>query len=723
MSSKDLNKEKILSPDTSITNPSDDAFGFAPFAEHLANSLKEMAPSEGIVVAIHGKWGAGKSTLLNFVSHYLNKAYQKNKPIVIRFNPWWFSDREDLTRLYIEQLKDNLGKNKFKKVNKKLSKLTDALSNHPQGWVLKLINYVFGYGEQEDIVTLKNEIGKLLEEYDNKIVVIIDDIDRLNADEIRDLFRTIKAVGNLPNIIYLLAFDKEVVIRALEKEQNISGSDYLEKIVQVPFELPLPNKDSLRTFLFYKLDKILSLASNDEFDSHYWTNVYYDGIDPFIQTPRDIIRYINILTANFPIVYEEVNPVDFFAIEALRIFSPITYDCIRNNPNLFTGNKSIYSNSRDFRNEEIDKYDAVLRKVPESELEKAKKLLKRIFPRFASSYGGGNYGSDFLPIWRRNKRVCSEEIFPIYFQLSVPQGNISQIEVKKILEFTADEEGFKDTLLKFSKEIRPDGKTRIYGLFLRFGDFIDEIPDENIGPVVKALLKVGDEINKEFDRDSGFYGFYRTDRYIWMILRDLLKRLDIDERKKILLNSINSSDQINIIVEVIWHLLHQHNEETENKYIIPNDERIISSQDLEEFKKLGISKIKDAANDNSILNSPDPTNVLFRWQEWSEENEVKRWSKNKIESDSGLLDYLYAFKSEQKWQNIGMFTGDGDIAMRTKLRVNPKDLENFIDLNIIFDRVKKLLKKDSVDQKFNPILERFIMEYEAIQRGEDPKRL
>src|SRR5262249_35921668 len=127
-----------------------------------------------------------------------------------------------------------------------------------------------------------------LKNQNRPILVFIDDIDRLTAEEIRQLFRVVKAIADFPNIIYILLFDKSVVIESLKQFQTISGEDYLEKIVQVPFELPLPDKTSLRGLLIENLNIILADLPSESFDTNHWNNVYLEGIDHFIVTPRDI---------------------------------------------------------------------------------------------------------------------------------------------------------------------------------------------------------------------------------------------------------------------------------------------------------------------------------------------------------------------------------------------------------------------------------------------------
>jgi len=191
-------------------------------------------------------------------------------------------------------------------------------------------------GSGRDIPTIKKSIADQLRAKGKQIVVIIDDIDRLTSEEIRDLFRTVKAVGDFPYITYLMAFDKGVVTMALEGMQGIPGDQYLEKIVQAPFELPLPDKESLRRLFTEQLEEILAVANGVPIDTDYWRTIYFDGIESYIRTPRDVVVLINALAVTYPAVSGEVNPVDFIAIETLRVFEPDVYDIIRRNGSSFT---------------------------------------------------------------------------------------------------------------------------------------------------------------------------------------------------------------------------------------------------------------------------------------------------------------------------------------------------------------------------------------------------
>ena len=105
--------------------------------------------------------------------------------------------------------------------------------------------------KEENIQSIKDKINKSIANQDTRFLIVIDDIDRLTNEEIRQLFRVVKAIANFPKTIYLLSYDEEVVIKALEDVQNCDGKKYLEKVVQTSIDVPLINKSKLRN-IFYK---------------------------------------------------------------------------------------------------------------------------------------------------------------------------------------------------------------------------------------------------------------------------------------------------------------------------------------------------------------------------------------------------------------------------------------------------------------------------------------
>ena len=107
----------------------------------------------------------------------------------------------------------------------------------------------------EEIVPLderKKVLSQSLQALKRPILVIVDDIDRLVDDEIRLLFRLVKSNADFPNVIYLLLFHRDHVERAL-----LGGRSYMEKIIQVGFEIPKVESKKLKELLEIELHSIL----------------------------------------------------------------------------------------------------------------------------------------------------------------------------------------------------------------------------------------------------------------------------------------------------------------------------------------------------------------------------------------------------------------------------------------------------------------------------------
>ena len=198
-----------LSGDRPLNDPKDDRLGYAPFAKHLAKILCEMVPSENIVISVNGPWGFGKTTLLNFIEYYLRGIEEGKRIEVIHFNPWWFSGERDLVTSFFQEMTRSLDPKDAtkKKIRKSLADLCEVVGGVPIpgskaiGTLGKKIN-----PKTKSLHELRGEVEKQLLKAKIRFIVVVDDIDRLMVDEIRNLFKVVKAVANLPNIIYILDF-------------------------------------------------------------------------------------------------------------------------------------------------------------------------------------------------------------------------------------------------------------------------------------------------------------------------------------------------------------------------------------------------------------------------------------------------------------------------------------------------------------------------------------
>ena len=205
----------------------------------------------------------------------------------------------------------------------------------------------------------------------------------------------------------------------LEENKGVSGNDFLDKIVQVVFDVPHAKEHKIHKYLLFELNRVLAeLPDGTEryFDNKYWGNVFNSGFKDFFTSIRDVKRYISSLKFNIGLLHQggimEVNPVDFIAIEALRVFAFGLYSNMRNEKTLFTDMGNSYSSLNSSQANSIDKrkeqLNMLLSNLPSSDRTFVLELLKRLFPQLDVTHS-----AEFQEIWSRHLRVCSDIFFDI----------------------------------------------------------------------------------------------------------------------------------------------------------------------------------------------------------------------------------------------------------------------------------------------------------------------
>lgn len=460
--------EKIdFIPDRAIITSSEDELNRNSFAEQLKGSLSSWENQESLVISLKGEWGEGKSSVINLLKEQFEIKKSENDPTIIEFNPWAYANQDSLSFHFFNDIGSEL---KIKKAVKKDDKLAKKLKLYSQlinlgnetkifkdviphlilllgifgitaskifewisvspKWVENILfilglsvllaqlfggflNKIASYLEIKSISSenspqgLKKEIVNHLKERKKKLLIIIDDIDRLSQKEICEVFKLIRVNADFPNTIYLLAFDSRIIESNLEEQKGISGKDYLKKIVQVDFNLPYTRNDKVQQFLFTELDKVIKKLPNSVNEyfkegNHYWANTYHSGYKNFFNNIRDVKRYINSLYFNINLLHREdifeINPIDFIALEALRVFTPDFYDFMKLRKSLFTDpldSEGIIGTTTEQRKKEIlmgiEIVDKTLKKS-------VNELIKHLFPQLElilKERGSGHYANDF----------------------------------------------------------------------------------------------------------------------------------------------------------------------------------------------------------------------------------------------------------------------------------------------------------------------------------------
>jgi len=201
---------RALLPDRPSTDPANDLFGHAPFARTLAKAIQGYRECDGIVLALYGPWGSGKSTVLGYVQHQIDQTPEADRPVVVSFNPWWFSGQDHLARAFLGQMQAVLpGKYRgFEKIGNMLAEFSGALGGITEvtaksygiPFVGKVVEVLLKRlaTKPKDVPQLKEALSGLLKKEKKRVLVVIDDIDRLAPAEVRQLFTVIKALADFP---------------------------------------------------------------------------------------------------------------------------------------------------------------------------------------------------------------------------------------------------------------------------------------------------------------------------------------------------------------------------------------------------------------------------------------------------------------------------------------------------------------------------------------------
>lgn len=693
----------MFKPDQPIQSHKEDILGRKTFAQSLGNAILNYKEKDSIVIGLFGAWGSGKTSIINMALEHINSVYDDKtdgtKSIIMKFNPWNYSDQNQLISQFFKQLSVILKRADYasnaKKAGEKLetyAKFFEPFALIPKvGPVATIISKVvkniggaaksWGSLKSSDLDSIRTELNNLLAEQSHKIVVIIDDIDRLNNTEIRQVFQLIKSLGDFPNTIYLLAFDKNVVINALQKVQEGSGSEYLEKIVQVPFDIPLISKQEVEDLLFNQLTELIKDVPKRKWDQTYWEHFfYYSGLRYFFDNIRDVIRYINLLRFSFSIIKDEVNVVDFFVLTAIQVFMPEVYDGIKDNKDIFSGvHDSNYEKGKAVIEQAKKRCDEIISRTNELHQEKLKEILTNLFPKLESIYGSLGYHYGSRRDWRSDGRVCSPDIFDIFFQLSVPKSEISQKEIEAILSLAGNPNAFAEALLKLNE----DG--RIVRFLERLEDYTQkDISEENIEPVITVLMDIGDlfpEVN------LSFWDSVILPDIIHGLTHQLLRRFNSDgKRLFILKNAIKkTTNSLHTIVYEV-HKQEQKYKKDESKENPELKEKPEVNAILLELEKLTCDKIESWASDGRLLKHNRLDFILFNWKKWGKQEQIDRFVSHSIKDDDGLIDFIKGFLSKSK---------DPE---RIRWRIYLNYIKEFVDLKQIEPRIRNIFSSSKFKQ-------------------------
>ncbi len=387
------------------------------YASHILDKLIVTdTRKHSYALGVTGSWGSGKTTFLEVL-----KSHVKGRAEIVIFNPWMCRTPEQVTLDFFASLRHQLSSTyRISKSIKDYARALNGISLTPFLGLSLNIHAVQG----DSLYVKKEKLSDKLAELPKPVIVFIDDLDRLEREEIFEVLRLIRNTADLSNLIYVVAYDKAYVRQVLEQKNIGNALAYLEKIFPVEVCLPMVEK--------YLIWDVLHSDINAQADSKEFASLLFKYINNnedqglilrILSTYRSAKRFARIYMLNTTYIEKELNleikRVDLFWLILLQVYDPKIYEVLVHDPF-----KLLY----------IEHGRWILREgiIGEAlDTQRGKYTGEKFWgletPQILTRVFGKN-------IKTLRQSVCFIENYDKYFALNIPKGKLSINELNNLLE-------------------------------------------------------------------------------------------------------------------------------------------------------------------------------------------------------------------------------------------------------------------------------------------------
>ncbi len=523
-------------------NDFQDELGREEMAGQIANVIKDINPSKSaFTVGIEGEWGEGKTSFIFQIIRKLSAdSVIKDNTIFIWYKPLHSSKEDTLVTHFLETLEGNI-----RPKNHTLSKEIQSYLRF-----LRPIGFSFGSISISDIDLFANKTledhQKLIEtaisNFNKRIVVIIDDMDRLNGKEIQNIFQLIKFIANFKNTIYILAYSKNYISTSIKSFLNESNSEkYIEKFIQVEFKLPPLDPQKLSQFLKNRISdklKLLKLASYI-LDVNYCLDNY--NITGSLKNIRDVKKFLNSFLIRLSVVHPKVRFNQFFLVELIRFSDPVSYQTIFDHYYLLyehyfkehlmkVDKKRQFISSFDKETENpISTFDALFTN------QIVRYFLKGIFLEQDHSFGPNSF--------------LNSNSFHLYFSLSDFLTDISEADFENAFSYSQNQ--FNDKMIEWNSKNR----SRVKELINSFNRNADSTNEKRLYRFLFSQLFLY-AYNKHQEIEDENWKYAENQNHILLGFRNAYLNCTQKQKEDAIKNVFQTNDfEGRILISFMWELI------------------------------------------------------------------------------------------------------------------------------------------------------------------------
>ena len=541
-------------------------------------------------------------------------------------------------------------------------------------------------------------------------------MDRLNDKEIKKVITLVKSLADFKNFIYILSFDKDIVAKSLDQLQSDKGDKFLDKIVQIPINVPEVNQSRMDMIIFNELSEIYNSRLNNFINKDKDLMEILPYLTVFIKDLRDLKRYKNMLNFYINNFDDELNIDDFFVLLALQVFESKIFSVLPKYKDILTTHrrKFMIDSIKKETTANFNKY--VKNNLINVDLESMNKVLNYLFPELKSS----NFSIDELT---QNNRIGSSHHFYKYFSFSLESNDVSVTLLDKLINCN-DENEISKMLTK--------SKNYDYNHFLLRQLCLSKhcIPFGNIEAFIKSLIKNGEIIY-----------LYRDDfKYIYYILEDLFTRINNHNKTFEILRNSDFENSFFTILKLVYSVFYKYNNEfsklekdmeikseqkndiiisskqmnklkndleiSTKQLVILEEDIIITFKQMSELEKIIINTINQFCENGNLLNHPRLKTILSYWKNFESEDVVKKYLDENVKEDIEVLTFISKFHKNK------LYSSSWGELIKVESEFDFKELEEWKDLESLINQIKDIYKNKDYSDDIKDFCKLIIRKYD-----------
>lgn len=652
--------------DRALENDGEDKLGFGPTADLLAEALAVGTSSEGLVVGVTGRWGSGKSSLINLTQAALRRRTDGDRPHVIEFKPWLVGERDALLQAMFAELVAGIDQIELEAGGasgvtiRKAQRAATAVREFAgllggAGKVVKAgsagipyIGAVIGMVEDffqsaskdkpRSLAASKKKVCSRLAKLKRPLVVLIDDVDRLEPSEIVEVLRLVRSVADFPNITYVLSYDQDIVSHAVHVAAQVSdGRAYIEKIVQITVPVPHPEAFDLRRWFEREL-KGMNLAGGEEVERRIFEIIDREG-GQYLVTPRAVVRTLDSIRFHWAVLEGRVDLTDFIWLQFVKVGNPALYEWITVYLTEMSARASGRTNiSEEQRVRARQSLDEALGRDGTAFGEVCDRLADHL-PGIASYHrdpNGGIYEQVHQVEMDRAigaRRLASPDHYRLYFAFAQPTNAPRASDFNDLATaIAASAEQAAALLRQWQGQRLTSGVTRAEVMLDRLSARELAAPTASDAEhLLLAYANVMDELAAGSVNDFGGPDVWRR------AMRSLPTLLDAlgDAREAGIRRMFNEGTAVSWLTSLFRHETFAHGRHGNR----PDSDRLLTSDELDIVTEVMLDRYGCMSFDD-IKRQLQPLSMLFAWQQGGDEDGPRTLLAAEVETDEGLVATL-----------------------------------------------------------------------------------